>query len=240
MTSNFLLGRINATHQLRYRFLPYIYSLAHAVYAHGGTLQRGLAFDFPHDPIARRVADAFLFGPSILVAPVLTYGATSREVYLPGGGRGGAAWLDFYSGRAVESGRTVGAAVTLEHVPTYVRAGSIVPLGPSLQWALQRGPSADPVELRIYRGADCTTMLYEDDGVTTAYAGGGSATIPLAWEEATTTLTIGQRTGGFEGMVLRRTFLVVLVAPGHGVGPESTATPNATIAYNGSTVRVEI
>ena len=113
-------------------------------------------------------------------------------------------------------------------------------MGPGLQWALERGPSADPIELRVYEGDDASFVLYEDDGVTTAYATSNqSSTIELSWADASRRLTIGERAGrGFKGMLTRRTFRVVLVQPGHGVGPEPTREPNVIVAYNGSSALV--
>jgi alpha-D-xyloside xylohydrolase len=120
---------IAATHQLRHRLLPYMYSLAHQMHAHGGTLLRGLVFDFPHDVAARRNARTFLFGRCFLIAPVLEYDASSQRIDLPAG----ASWVDFDSGETVHGGSPLIAALTLERIPTYVRAGSIVPMGPGLQ-----------------------------------------------------------------------------------------------------------
>ena len=114
-------------------------------------------------------------------------------------------------------------------MPIYVRAGSIVPMGPELQYTSEK--PADPIELRIYRGADGAFTLYEDDGESYAYEKGAFATIAVAWNEATQTLSIGARKGSFPGMLRERTFNIVLVGKEHGVGekPVATARPRRAL-----------
>ena len=110
------------------------------------------------------------------------------------------------------------------------------------RWALEHGPSADPLELRIYRGADCSFLVYEDDGVSTAYVSphNQSATIALEWDESTSTLHVGERKGSFVGMLDRRSIRVVLVSSGHGQGLEPAENADATFTYNGSAVDVKV
>jgi alpha-D-xyloside xylohydrolase len=155
-----------------------------------------------------------------------------RRVYLPTG----ADWYDFWTGDRLAGGRTVEAPAPLETMPLHVRAGSIVPFGPHLQYAGEK--PADPIELRVYPGADGRFELYEDEGEGYAYEQGVSATIPLQWSEARHALTIGTRRGSFPGMLERRRFHVVFVKKDHGTGVEPTPQPDATIDYAGQPVTV--
>jgi alpha-D-xyloside xylohydrolase len=153
-----------------------------------------------------------------------------RRVYLPAG----ADWYDFWTGERLAGGRTIDSPAPLETMPLHVRAGSIVPLGPHLQYASEK--AADPIELRVYRGADGRFELYEDEGEGYAYEKGVFATIPIEWSEAKRTLTIGARRGSFPGMLERRTFNVVWVGKDHGTGLEPPERPDAAVEYVGQPV----
>jgi alpha-D-xyloside xylohydrolase len=223
----------NASARLRYRLLPYIYSIAAAVSAHGATLQRGLVMDFPADVRARSLADEYMFGPALLVAPVLEPLAVTRDVYLPGKGP---PFIDFWTGRAYASVATHTVDAPLPRIPLFGRGGSVLILGPEMEWCGQR--PADPLEVRVYAGADAAFTLYEDDGETRS---GPNATIEIGWIEAERVLTLGARRGeGFSGMLLQRTFKVVAVREGVGVGGGEVAAPDAVITYTGEAVRVEL
>jgi alpha-D-xyloside xylohydrolase len=219
--------------RLRYRLLPYIYSLAGAVTHEGGSFMRPLVMDFPGDARACAIGDQYLFGPALLVNPVTQPQARSRAVYLPATPGG---WYDFWSGAAVAGGRAIDAPAPYEALPLYVRAGSILPSGPDLQYANEK--PADPVTLHVYAGADGRFTLYEDDGATYGYERGECARIPLRWDDAARTLTIGARVGSFPGMLQERTFRVVLVAPGRPVGYDSAPTEGRTLHYTGEAVTV--
>ncbi len=170
----------------------------------------------------------FMFGPDLLVAPVIAPGAKEWSVYLP---RTAGGWFDFWTGEKHPGGRTVSVAAPLERIPLQVRAGSILPLGPALQFTDEK--AADPIELRIYPGADADYTLYEDEGTNYRYEHGARATIPLHWDEKTQTLTLGPRTGNFPGMLETRTFHVTWVRPNHGVGDTETEIPDAVVSYTG-------
>ena len=216
--------------KLRYRLLPYIYSLAWKVTSEGYTPMRALMMDFPGDRNALDIADEFLFGPAILVNPVTEAGATSRSVYLPDG----ASWYDFWTGAVLKGGETVNAAAPLDTMPLYVRAGSIVPLGPELQYTGEK--LADPIELRIYRGADGAFTLYEDDGESYGYEKGEHATTTFTWADGTQKLSIAARTGSFPNMLRERTFNIVLVGKDHGIGKKLAMTADRVVHYNGEAV----
>jgi alpha-D-xyloside xylohydrolase len=214
--------------RLRYRLMPYIYTLAADAHHEDGTIMRGLVMDFPADRRAWNVADQYLFGPAFLVAPVTEFRARQRDVYLPAG----ALWYDFHTGRTSEGGQTVRADAPYERMPLFVRAGSIVPVGPAIQHT-NEGQGA-PVTLFVYTGADGSFSLYEDDGVSRQYLNGSYARIPLAWDEATGTLTLGPREGRYEGMAERRTVHVRWMRPGGARALDLDADPDATIDYGGS------
>ncbi len=212
---------IVATDRLRYRLIPYIYTLDARVWLEDYTIMRALVMDFTDDPVARNISDEFMFGDAFLVCPVYEYKARSREVYLPEGG-----WYDFNDCfKYFEGGRTIEAPAPFEYSPLFVRAGSIVPYGNAVEYTAQE----DNGNTRIYvfAGADGSFSLYEDDGVTYKYEEGEYATTPFTWNDAESTLTIGKRTGSFEGLMETRHFLVLLCTPdGRKVEPQA-------ITYNG-------
>jgi len=222
---------LTAYDNLRYRLMPYIYSLAWKTTSEGYTIMRPLVMDFREDVRAQNIGDQFLFGPAILVNPVTESGAATRRLYLPN-----AKWYDFWTGAAIQGGRTLDAPSPIDRMPLYVRAGSILPLGPDLQYAAEK--SADPIEVRVYRGANGAFTLYEDENDTYDYEKGVYATIPFSWDEATHTLAIGDRTGSFPGILERRTFRVVFVTENHGTGDGLTENADKTVEYSGKKVTV--
>ncbi|MBN2188443.1 MAG: glycoside hydrolase family 31 protein, partial [Chitinispirillaceae bacterium] len=217
--------------RLRYRLLPYIYSLAWKVTNEGYTMTRALPFDFPNDANVYNIADQFMFGPALLINPVHVVGATARNVYLPAG-----TWYNFWAGTSATyaTGTTVsGVSAPLTIIPIYARAGSIIPMGPRIQYATQ---SVDPIEIRVYPGADGSFTLYEDQGDSYAYETGSYATIPMSYSHSTGKLTIGTRSGSFSGMLSSRTFNIVFVTSGHGIGDTVTTNPDCVVSYNGTGV----
>ena len=192
--------------RLRYRLLPYVYSLAAAVTHDAGSILRALVMDFAGDARAREVADQYMFGPAS--------GQPGHDLSRARAGRlprhaGG--WYDFWTGAVVRAG-VVRAPAPFDAIPVHVRAGSIVPLGPELQYTGEKPP--DPITLFVYAGADAAFTLYEDDGESYGYETGASARIPLRWSDASRTLTLGARQGSFPGMLQRRSFQVVVITPG--------------------------
>ncbi|HEX9201807.1 MAG TPA: DUF5110 domain-containing protein, partial [Acidobacteriaceae bacterium] len=161
----------------RSQLMPYLYSAAWETHTTGIPLIRSLGLEFPEDPTAWATADAYLFGPSLLVAPVFEQGATERKVYLPAGG-----WYDFWTAKRIEGGTAMTVPASLETIPLFVRAGSIVPTGPVKQYVGE--PSTEPVRLTIYPGADGRFQLYDDDGLSFAYEKGAFAIVDLEWDDA--------------------------------------------------------
>ena len=191
--------------KLRYRLIPYIYSLAGDVVLRNGTIMRSLLFDFSDDKRAAGMATQFMFGRSLLVCPVLQpmyYEAESTpldeektwKVYLPAD----TLWYDFYTGVGYDGGQEILADAPLDTMPLYVRAGSVIPMTSGLQYAMEKNDA--PLELHVYPGADGTFTLYDDAGNDYAYEQGEYAQIPLHYDEAAGTLTIGERTGSYRGM----------------------------------------
>ncbi|MCX6972421.1 MAG: DUF5110 domain-containing protein [Verrucomicrobia bacterium] len=214
---------------LRYRLLPYIYSVAWQVTHTGATLMRPLMWDFPNESAARE-AFAFLFGPAFLVAPITGPGVTAQPVALPQP----TTWYDFWTGSQHLGGQTIVSTAPLERIPLFVRAGSLVPLGPFLQHTSEK--PADPIELRIYPGADGRFELYEDAGDGQAYEQGELAVIPMCWDDDASTLTLGARRGSFPGMTVKRTFRLVLVRENHGIGIGQTSVPDQEVVYTGTSL----
>lgn len=218
---------------LRYRLLPYTYSVAWQVTNNGSTFMQPLVMDFPKDPQARDVGNQYFFGSEIMVTPVTTQGATDQSVYLPAAG---ASWYNFWTGETSAAGATVEASAPVDTLPIFIRPGAIVPMGPFLQYSDEK--PADPIELRVYRGADGHFTLYEDDGNTYDYEKGAHATIPITWHQATHTLEIGARTGSFPGMLKNHTFNIVWVSANHGAGVDLTDHIDSVVHYSGAAVKV--
>jgi alpha-D-xyloside xylohydrolase len=219
--------------KLRYRLMPYIYSLAWKVTDQDYTIQRPLLMDWRTDPRTWNIGDQFMFGPALLVNPVLKQDATHRTVYLPES----PAWYDFWSGASLKGGQEVEAEAPLDRIPLFVRAGSIIPLGPEIEYANEK--PAGPLELRVFRGADGKFELYQDEGDTYNYEKGAHALIPLRWSESGKTLTIGNREGSYPGMPKDVEINVVFVSAAHGVGEPVANKPDKTIHYQGREISVQ-
>lgn len=226
-------GILRQYDELRYRLLPYIYSAAWGVTNRGESLMTALPLVFPNDPSLRETGDQFLFGASMLIAPVVEAGARERKVQLPAGEN----WVDFWTGRNLAGGQTITAEARLEQMPIYVKAGSILPLGPVTQSAAE---VEDPIEIRIYSGKDTDFLLYEDRGDGYAYENGEHATIPLHWDDRRRTLTLGARSGSFPEIIPNRTVHAVLVAFGHGTGPGVESNADRTAVYQGRLLTINL
>lgn len=218
---------------LRYRMLPYSYSLAGNVYLHHDTMLRGLAMDFPHDTQALTINDQFLFGPSLLVNPVTQRGATSRQLYLPKG----AGWYDFYHGTYHPGGQMLEASAPYERIPLFAKAGSIIPLGPELQYTDEK--PASEITLLVYAGGNGYFELYEDEGTTYDYERGKFSTIAFNYNDDTGELHIGDRHGDFDGMLNRRTFHIAYISID---APQGIDKPllTKTATYTGKEARINL
>ncbi|MGR6330558.1 TIM-barrel domain-containing protein [Sphingomonas sp. XXL09] len=202
-----LLGAV----ALRYRLLPFLYAMSWRV-TQGGSFLYPLGMAFPDDPAVRRVGDEYMFGRNLLVSPVVEKGVTTRPVRLPAA----RVWYDFWTGDRFDGDRTITVAAPIDHMPLHVAAGTILPLGAEVQYADQS--PGQPVELRVYRGADGRFTLYDDAGDGQGWRRGARATIALTLDDAAGTLTLGPRDGRYPGMAANRQFRIVTVTPGNGAG----------------------
>ena len=227
---------INRYIHLRYALLPYIYSTARRVHADNYSFMRAMGIAFPQDANALSLKDQFMFGRDILVAPVVKSQATQRSVYLPKGD----GWTDIWSGEQYEGGQKISRDVNLALMPLFVRQGTIMPWGPNVQYS--SASNWDNLEIRIYPGADGQFTLYEDERDNYNYEQGRFSEIPFTWDDATHTLTIGARSGTFEGMLTNRTFRIVLVDPDNhvGLGIYQSVRFSKEVAYDGNEVSVKI
>ncbi|QIK79930.1 DUF5110 domain-containing protein [Sphingomonas piscis] len=220
--------------KLRYRLMPYIYTLGAETFHKDATIMRGLAMDFPADRKGWDVKDQYLFGPAFMVAPVTSFGARSRSVYLPEGSN----WYEFNTGRYQGGGRTITAAAPFERMPVFVRAGSIVPTGPALQSTAERSDGS--LTLNVYTGANGSFSLYEDDGTSRQYLNGAYSRIPVSWNEATKTLTIGAREGKYVGMQGTRRIGIRLYRPGTARPFALDGRADRSVTYTGQPVTLTL
>ena len=214
--------------RLRYRLLPYLYSLDASVHFDDYTMMRGLAMDFPDDPAVRNIGDQFLLGPALMVCPVYTYQARSRQVYLP---RNEGGWYEFFGGRHLDGGQTLQAEAPYDHSPVYVPAGAILLLGEPLQYTGQK--PVEKLDVYVFPGQDGEFVYYDDEGTNYNYEKGLFSTIKFSYDDATGTLTVGARQGSFPGMAEN------LVLNVHWGGP-CTGKPAATVTYSGQEITVPL
>jgi len=207
--------------KLRYRLLPYIYSNSWDVTKNQSSMMRALVMDFASDKKVWDIDNEYLFGKSLLVRPV-TEPAQSVEVYLPEG----AGWYDFWTNEKFSGGQTIQKQTPIDILPLYVKAGTILPWGPEVQYATEK--KWDNLEIRIYPGADATFTLYEDEFDNYNYEKGAYSEISLVWNNASQKLTIGARNGAYPGMPENRNFIVTLQ---NGIAK--------TIQYNGKKLEMK-
>lgn len=218
--------------KLRYAMMPYIYSLAGMTHFNDYTIMRPLVMDFTADTQVYNISDQYMFGPALMVCPVYVYGAREREVYFPEGN-----WYDFYTGKLYTGGQKTVVPAPYERMPLFVRAGSILPYGPEMQYSDEK--KAEKIDLYVFKGADGQFTLYEDEGVNYNYEKGKYAMIPMQYDQQSGTLTIGDRQGEFDGMLKERTFNVVVVDPEHPQG-YAVAPQGQVVKYNGTKVSVKL
>ena len=218
--------------KLRYRLMPYIYSLAGMTYLDDYTIMRPLVMDFNGDPGVYSRGDQYMFGPSLLVAPVYKYRARTREVYFPAA----CGWYDFYSGKHIKGGQQANVDAPYERIPLFVREGTILPVGPDIQYTDEK--PADTITLFVYTGKDCTFTLYEDEGINYNYEKGSFSTIKFSYNDNKEELTIGDRNGEFDGMLKNRTFNIVWVTDNKAVPFNAGITPDERVEYEGNSIIV--
>jgi alpha-D-xyloside xylohydrolase len=212
---------------LRYRLMPYIYSMAWKVTSEGYTIMRGLVMDFRHDNHVLNIDDQFMFGTSFLVNPITQPKALFRKVYLPIG----ANWYNFWTGKKYSGGQTLPVPSPIDEIPLFVKEGSIIPMGPFIQYATE---SVDPLEIRIYPGANAYFILYEDENDNYNYENGKYTIIQFKWDDDNHQLIIEDRKGKFPNMLPERKLHIVLVNENKGKGVEVTQDPDKLVQYKGT------
>lgn len=238
---------------LRYRLLPYIYSTSWDVTANQSTMMRALVMDFAEDKNALDINDEYLFGKSLLVCPVTTpmYSKIniegndttniedfskikSDQVYLPKG----TDWIDFWTGEKQSGGQNITKETPIDIMPLYVKAGSIIPIGPKVQYAEEK--KWDDLEIRIYPGADGKFTLYEDENDNYNYEKGNYSTITFTWDDSYKELTIDEREGSFPGMFSNRNFKIIIVNENKGNGDNPPDTFDKEVKYSGNKITVQL
>lgn len=231
--------------RLRYSLLPYIYSNSYQVTANQSTMMRALMMDFPSDKNVLPISDQFMFGKSLLVCPVVKpiyvkqvvagkdtsmaedfSSIRTKEVYLPAGSN----WFDFWTGELQTGGQSVKKEIPIDQIPVFVKAGSILPIGPSVQYATEK--KWDELEIRIYPGANGEFVLYEDENDNYNYEKGVLSMISFRWDDKKRTLTIEDRKGSFPGMLTTRKFNIRVMQQKPG--------SNTSVNYDGKQVKVKL
>jgi alpha-D-xyloside xylohydrolase len=239
--------------RLRYSLLPYIYSTSWDVTANHSSMMRALVMDFAKDKNALDINDQFMFGKSLLVSPVTdpmyvkraVEGSDSifvedfstlkmKETYLPGG----TDWYDFWTGEKIAGGKKVKKETPIDIIPVYVKAGTIMPIGPDVQYAEEK--KWDNLQIRVYAGADGKFVLYEDENDNYNYEKGMHATITFSWDDKKRKLTISDRDGSFPGMLNSRKFNFVVVTASKGGESTTVVAPDAEVIYSGKKVTVKL
>jgi alpha-D-xyloside xylohydrolase len=218
---------------LRYRLLPYIYSEAWQVTKNGATMMRPMVMDFNGDTAAVNCQYEFMFGKSLLVAPITRPDMTEWNVYLPKSD----SWYEFWSGKHFNGGQSIITAAPLDKIPLFVKAGSILPMGKFMQYTTEK--QADTLEIRIYKGEDGEFVLYEDEGDNYNYEKGKYTTIAFSWNEKAQILTIGERQGNFPGCLMKRVFNIVTVDESNGFGIYQNYSLSRKVIYNGKTLEIK-
>lgn len=226
---------IVAYDKLRYRLMPYLYSMAGMVHFKDYTMMRGLVMDFNGDDNVYDIKDQWMFGPALMACPVGEYQKYSRNVYLPKQ----KGWYDFYTGKHYVGGQTIVADAPYDKIPVFVPEGSILPVGPEMEWSDQK--KAELIDLYVYAGKDGSYTLYEDEGTNYNYEKGKYAMIDFKYNDAQKTVTIAARKGSFDGMLQKRRFNIVLVSDNNQQGISLAKAPKGKmVKYAGKAVTVKL
>lgn len=220
--------------KLRYRLMPYIYSLSGATWLTDYTIMRALPMDFASDANTFNIDDQFMFGPSLLINPVYEYKARSRRVYLPKGFD----WYNFSTGEYFTGGQPIEAPAPYNSIPVFVKAGSIIPVGPAIQHTMEK-PDA-PLSIFVFDGADGDFTLYEDEGVNNNYERGDFSTIHFSYSSKSKSLYIAQREGEFDGMSTERELRIVVITPKTPKKLDIDGKPDLTLTYSGKELNIDL
>ena len=220
--------------KLRYRLMPYLYSMAGWVHLNDYTMLRGLVMDFNGDSNVLNIKDQWMFGPALMACPVAEYKARNRSVYFPKQ----SGWYDLYTGEHILGGQSLIVDAPYERIPVFVREGSIIPYGPEIQYADER--PADQITLYVYAGRDARFQLYEDEGTNYNYEKGKYLTIDIAYDETARTLTIGRQNGKYDGAPKQRTFNIVYVTKEQAQPLVFEPQSGIKVNYKGNQVTVKL
>ncbi|MFD0990068.1 TIM-barrel domain-containing protein [Mariniflexile jejuense] len=218
---------------LRYRLMPYIYSMAGMTHFNDYTIMRPLVMDFSNDKNVENISDQFMFGPNIMVSPIYGYEIRNRDVYFPKE----TGWYNFYTGNYIKGGQTLNIDAPYEKIPLFIPEGAIIPVGPDIQYTNEK--PADTIIVYVYRGKNGSFNLYEDENENYNYEKGQYATISFNYNEAEGTLTIGNRKGSFDGMLQNRKFIIVSVSK-ENQKPFKYDAEGQTINYNGNQQTIKL
>ncbi len=220
--------------KLRYRLMPYLYSMAGWAHFKDYTLMRALVMDFNGDKEVENIGNQWMFGPALMACPVGYYKARNRSVYFPKQ----SGWYDLYTNEYIEGGQSLVVDAPYECIPVYVREGAIIPFGPEMEWSDEK--PAELINLYVYAGKNGSFQLYEDEGVNYNYEKGKYATIDITYDDASKTVKFGARKGQFNGMLKNRRFNVVLITK-DAPKPLNLENPNGKmVQYDGKEVSVRL
>ncbi len=220
--------------KLRYRLMPYLYSMAGWVHFKDYTLMRALIMDFNGDKAVENIGNQWMFGPALMACPVGYYKARNRSVYFPKQ----CGWYNLYTNEYIEGGQNLVVDAPYEQIPVFVREGSIIPFGPEMQWSDEK--PAEYINLYVYAGKNGSFLLYEDEGTNYNYEKGKYATIDITYDDATRTVTFGKRNGQFNGMLKNRQFNVVFITK-DAPKPLNFDNPEGKLVdYNGKPVSIQL
>ena len=226
---------IVAYDKLRYRLMPYLYSMAGMVHLKDYTMMRGLVMDFNGDEKVLDIKDQWMFGSALMACPVGEYQKYSREVYLPKQ----KGWYDFYTGAYHAGGQTIVADAPYDKIPVFIPEGAILPIGPEMQWSDEKKPEL--IDLYVYAGKDGSYTLYEDEGTNYNYEKGKYAVIDFKYDDARKQVTIGARKGSFDGMLQKRRFNIILVDQKKQQGVNLANSPKGKVVkYAGQAMTVKL
>ncbi len=220
--------------KLRYRLMPYLYSMAGWAHFQDYTLMRALVMDFNGDKEVENIGNQWMFGPALMACPVGYYKARNRSVYFPEQ----CGWYNLYTGEHLEGGQRLVVDAPYEQIPVFVREGAIIPFGPEMQWSDER--PAELINLYVYAGQNGSFQLYEDEGTNYNYERGKYATIDITYDDAARTLSFGARKGQFPGMLKSRRFNVVLVSSDQAKPLDLDTPDGLMVSYNGKPVTIRL
>ncbi len=220
--------------QLRYRLMPYLYSLAGWAHFKDYTLMRALVMDFNGDREVEDIGNQWMFGPALMACPVGYYKARNRSVYFPKQ----CGWYNLYTNEYIEGGQRLVVDAPYEQIPVFVREGAIIPFGPEMEWSDEK--PAELINLYVYAGKNGSFQLYEDEGTNYNYEKGKYATIDITYDDAARTLSFSARKGQFPGMLKTRQFNVVLISK-DAPQPLNLDNPAGKLVdYNGKAISINL